>query len=254
MQLKAGRSGPIVFMIPGFGGSIDRFVMLGSRLDTPMPVYGIQACGVDGSSEPDTDVEQMVKRYLRLMGSLQPCGPYMLIGHSFGGTVAFEMARQIRAAGEQVGCLIVLDSNFAERLWPRQYFLRIMVKRLTGRVEEFLSTPPHYRTLYVSHLLDIAARKLHLAPQAIPQERPAAMFAHQIAFTQYTPAFYDGKMIFFRATCEDYPADPEPLWRRRTRALEIHSAAGGHLGMLDPEHVPTLAPKISACLLAATAG
>jgi thioesterase domain-containing protein len=158
------------------------------------------------------------------------------------------MAQQLRRAGERIGCLIILDSNFAESLWPRQYRLRIMAKRLGDRIAEFAATPPQYRLLYLTHMRDIVLKKFGRVPPAMPQETLGPMAAHEIAFAQYAPAFYDGKIIFFRAACEDYPADPRALWRNRTRELEIHFATGGHLSMLDPENAATLAPKISACL------
>ncbi|MGW7515328.1 amino acid adenylation domain-containing protein [Streptomyces sp. NPDC054796] len=74
------------------------------------PLYGLQARALTAPGTPGS-VEAMATDYLREIRRIQPTGPYHLLGWSFGGRVAFEMARQVREAGESVGLLALLDSN-----------------------------------------------------------------------------------------------------------------------------------------------
>ena len=75
-----------------------------------MPVYAIEARGVDNSSEADSDIDEMIEHYLDRIATVQREGPYFFLGHSFGGMAAFEMAQRLIAANEKVACLIVLDT------------------------------------------------------------------------------------------------------------------------------------------------
>jgi len=247
VEMKAGQPGPVVVMVPGFGGSVGRLAALAAGLATAMPVVAVEGRGVDGATPPDTGVEAMADHYLVQIAAAGVVAPYFLVGHSFGGLVALEMARRLIAARQTVASLIVLDSNYAERLWGWRYYLKIMAGRLAGRLREFSATPGRYKPLYVRFMLDKLLRKFR-APEPPAHGAAVAMAAHEYAFSQYDPGMYPDRMIFFRAAQMDYPADPEALWRRRVRALDVHAAAGGHLSMLDMPNVTGLAAAISTCL------
>ena len=80
-------------------------------MGTNQPVYGLQARGVANRSETAHDrVEDMATDYLNEMRKLQPVGPYRICGSSFGGLVAFEIARQLDRQGEKVETLSLFDT------------------------------------------------------------------------------------------------------------------------------------------------
>jgi thioesterase domain-containing protein len=245
--MKAGQPGPVVVMVPGYGGSVGRLTALATGLVTTMRVVAIEGRGLNGAVPPDSSVQDMAAHYLAQIEAAGVPAPYYLVGHSFGGLVALEMARRLLSSGKTVACLIILDSNVAERLWGWRYYLKITAGRLAGRLREFAATPGRYKPLYVRFMLDKYLRKFDR--QELPvQGALAVMAAHEFAFSQYDPGIYPDRVIFFRAAQEDFPADPEALWRHRVRELEIRVAAGGHLGMLDMPHMLGLAAEISACL------
>src|ERR1700733_4609240 len=95
VELKSGLSGPCLFIVPGLGGKVDGLVNFGALLQTPMRVFGSEARGVEGESPPHTEMTEIVQHNLVLLKSVQASGPYYLLGHSFGGIVAFEMARRL---------------------------------------------------------------------------------------------------------------------------------------------------------------
>jgi thioesterase domain-containing protein len=73
-------------------------------------VYGLQARDYTNLHHHSSTLEALASDYLSLIREIQPKGPYLLLGWSFGGMVAFELARQIESAGESVGLLAILDS------------------------------------------------------------------------------------------------------------------------------------------------
>lgn len=101
---------PPFFCIHGLGGNIVEFLHLARHLATDQPFYGIQARGLDGKEPYFTRVEDFAAHYIKQIRGLQPRGPYYLGGSSFGGLVAYEMARQLLAQGEAVAFLALFDS------------------------------------------------------------------------------------------------------------------------------------------------
>src|SRR5260370_4691198 len=90
--LKPGADMAPLFIVHGLGGNVVEILPLANRIETPRPIYGIQARGVDGIELPLQRVEDMAEAYLDAIRTVQPNGPYFLAGYSFGGLVAFEMA------------------------------------------------------------------------------------------------------------------------------------------------------------------
>jgi thioesterase domain-containing protein/acyl carrier protein len=88
---------------------------LATYLGQDRPLYGLEHQSQDGRPARYTTVEAIAGHYLAEVRSLQPVGPYLLGGFSFGGTVAFEMAQQLKRRGELVELLAMLDSHFPGR-------------------------------------------------------------------------------------------------------------------------------------------
>ncbi len=107
----AGSRTPM-FAIPGVGGNVIGYNDLARVMGPDQPFYALQSTGLDGSEEPFVRIEDIASRFLREIREVQPEGPYHLVGACMGGVVAYEMAQQLRAAGEHVGLLALLES------WP----------------------------------------------------------------------------------------------------------------------------------------
>jgi len=110
VALRRGGSEPPFFLVAGAGGVAAGFRPLASRLPDGVPVWGLQANGLENRALPDWSVRRMARRHLATVRELQPAGPYRLGGHSMGGLIALEMAQQLRRAGEEVELLAILDS------------------------------------------------------------------------------------------------------------------------------------------------
>jgi thioesterase domain-containing protein len=100
-----------LFCIPGAAASVTDFRDLAETLPPETPVYGLQPRGLEGQLVPHGDVPSAALAYVRAIRRVQPQGPYRLLGHSFGGWIAFEMALQLAAGGRAVAEVFIVDSE-----------------------------------------------------------------------------------------------------------------------------------------------
>jgi len=110
VAIKPNGSKPPFFCVHGLGGNVLEFYDLARRLGINQPFYGLQSQGLDGKQTLHTSLKEMAAHYIREMREVQPCGPYFIGGRSLGGIIAFETACQLRAQGQEVGLLALLDS------------------------------------------------------------------------------------------------------------------------------------------------
>ncbi|MGC2744996.1 MAG: amino acid adenylation domain-containing protein [Candidatus Angelobacter sp.] len=104
-----GNASP-VFGVPGVEGHVWSLQPLSKALAGDQPFYGLQSVGLDGKTPPSSSVEQTAQANVDALKAVQPQGPYRLIGHSYGGVVAYEMARILLEQREKVSSLALLDS------------------------------------------------------------------------------------------------------------------------------------------------
>ncbi len=104
----SGNATPI-FAIPGVGGNVLMFAHFAKLLGTERPFYGLQARGLDDSERPFKSIARMAAHYIAEARSVQPKGPYTIVGSCTGGVVAYEMTRQLRTQGDKV-VLLLLES------------------------------------------------------------------------------------------------------------------------------------------------
>ena len=123
VPLKEGRTKPPVLIVHGVGGRAS-FGVLAKHIRTENPIYGVQAKGVDGMEKPFGRIEDMAEYYLDALRGLESNGPYILIGYSFGGLIALEMAQRLSERGKQIALLAMLDTyphprhlSPTQRLW-----------------------------------------------------------------------------------------------------------------------------------------
>ena len=98
-----------LFIVGGVGGNVNNLLEFGTILGQYRPVIGMQTRGVLGHTQ-HTSIEAIARENIHYMKQRQPQGPYLVAGYSGGAFTAFEMARQLEAAGDRVSRLFVLDS------------------------------------------------------------------------------------------------------------------------------------------------
>ncbi|MDQ0937560.1 amino acid adenylation domain-containing protein [Streptomyces turgidiscabies] len=110
LPLRASGSRRPVFCVHPGSGMSWCYSGLVRHLSADIPVYGIQAAGLDGGEQLPATLEEMAAEYADLVQRTQPQGPYRLLGWSLGGNVAFAMAGELRARGQEVELLAFLDA------------------------------------------------------------------------------------------------------------------------------------------------
>ncbi|MBV9495836.1 MAG: amino acid adenylation domain-containing protein, partial [Acidobacteria bacterium] len=99
-----------VFAVPGAGGNVLSLQPLSRTLGDQQPFFALQAVGLDGKTPPHRSVEATAEANIAALKTVQPSGPYQLVGHSYGGVVAYEMARMLLERGEEISSLTLVDS------------------------------------------------------------------------------------------------------------------------------------------------
>lgn len=107
-----------LFFVHAVGGTVHAYAQLAAHLADTWALYGIEAAGLREGSTPRESVEDMALAYLQAIRQVQPHGPYRLGGWSMGGLVAFEIARSLETAGDEIALLTLLDTAFPSPLCP----------------------------------------------------------------------------------------------------------------------------------------
>ncbi len=105
----AGKKRPFFCVHPA-SGTVGVFFEVAQMIDPERPFFAFQPPGVDGEREPFFDLRVLASGYVRQMRKVQPKGPYTLGGWSVGGLIAFQMAHELRASGEEVALLVLCDT------------------------------------------------------------------------------------------------------------------------------------------------
>ncbi len=117
VPMHDGEGGPRqpFFLVAGMFGNVLNLRHLAHLLGGDRPFYGMQARGLFGDAEPQLTLEDAARDYIAELRQVQPQGPYLLGGFSGGGLTAWEMSRQLEAAGEEVSLLVLLDTPLPMR-------------------------------------------------------------------------------------------------------------------------------------------
>ena len=110
LPVQIGGDRPPLFMIHDGVGSVMAARPLAARLGPDQPVYAIRQRELSGRAHPAETLEEVATEYVAEIRRVVPDGPYLLFGHSFGGLMAFEMGRQLTAAGAPVALVGLGDT------------------------------------------------------------------------------------------------------------------------------------------------
>jgi thioesterase domain-containing protein/acyl carrier protein len=248
---------PKLFLVHGAGGNVLGFRDLAHYFGKDQPVYGLQARGVDGKQAPHTAIAEMADAYLAELREVQPHGPYHLGGYSGGGCVAYEMAQRLRALGEPVAFVGMIDSP-CPQMPRRGKFGQAFV-----HVGKMLRAGP----MYPVRLLRMKAerRAARVATQnageggVVPQAQRGfqVQFAFENAFANHRVQAYAGPVWLFRAEEQDYGARfvvTEDLgWAPFVGDLRVTACPGNHFTMCTEPNVQRLCQAMMQALDAAIA-
>ncbi|MGA8489219.1 MAG: amino acid adenylation domain-containing protein [Terriglobales bacterium] len=231
-------SQPPFFCIHGVGGNVVGFYELGRHMGPDYPFYGLQSQGLDGKHPCHARVEEMAAHYLSEIRTVQPKGPYFFGGFSFGGLVAYEMAQQLRAAGEEVGLVVLFDT------YPGN------LKPVTTSFIKLLLQPSRQHLLH--DLPKAARKKIHrtFLGLRVPRLLKHVRSSNKNAADHYILKPYNGKATLLRATEVSLRSmdDPHAAWSGLVGSLEIRDIPSDHYGILVEPQVGQLAQTLKDCI------
>ncbi|MBA3921185.1 MAG: non-ribosomal peptide synthetase, partial [Nostocaceae cyanobacterium] len=266
VEIQPKGSKPPLFCIHPLGGETLCYRDLARHLGSEQPVYGLQPIGLDGKELPHTRIADMASCYIQEIKSIQPNGPYFLLGWSFGGFVVYEMAQQLHSQGEKVSLLGMIDSvrpgyfqrapllmrvflhlnNIFQRgpayLWQKARGWTYQGKyEIQQRYKRYLNA--------AQHVLDITP---HLAEN---DEHLKVIDANMQALDEYIFQVYPGRMTLFRTSDENRceaigeQYDPQFGWGDiTTGGIDINYIPGSHLSVMEEPYVQVIAEQLKVYL------
>jgi natural product biosynthesis luciferase-like monooxygenase protein len=265
VEIEGRGSKPPLFCVHAHGGHVMFYRDLARRLGSDRPFYALQAQGVDGVLEPLTSFEQMATNYVEEIRGVQPHGPYRLGGDCLGGVLALEMARQLRAQGEDVALVAMFDSfhpryrpYLPRPLYELLHRLRLLfgfnlsnVRRLPRAEKIAYIRVKLGRGLYMlRYRLSDGQRKLGRGRMTSKDPLIRTQAALDVAFEGHDPRPYDGRVALFRSVQQPFGIRKDPTlgWSGVLNELEVHVIPSYFTtGVYEPV-VGRLAYELSRCL------
>ncbi len=204
------------------------------------PFYGLQSQGLDGSRPCHKTIEEMALHYIHEIRSVQPNGPYFLGGFSFGGLVAYEMAQQLRAGGEDVGLLVLFDTYPGNLAAEDNSFLGLLIHL-------------NWRNLF-RDLPKVVEKRIRRRMKWWRRRVQPALWdvrnSNTAAHNSYVLRPYEGRGTLLRAGKKSLRGskDPHAAWNGLIANLEIHEIPGDHFDILVQPHVNRLAECLKSCV------
>ncbi|MEM7534082.1 MAG: amino acid adenylation domain-containing protein [Chloroflexota bacterium] len=259
LQPKGDKT-PIFFVHPS-GGSAFSYHQIAALMGTERPFYAVQPRGTEPGQAFHDSVEEMAADYVKAIYEVQPEGPYLLAGWSFGGLVNIEMARIMEQDGKEAPLVIMIDT-------PAPYANNMGVE---DDVEFLLERLPYFHQQISLDKLDFYNSNEEKVKYMMQEMRIGGLLQpdiddkdarhwlnlykhHNQIADLYTPsAPFPGKIVFFTPG-EEIPFDvrmgsPEEWADFATNGLEILESAGNHFTMVSPTNTPVLVDHIQACII-----
>jgi NADPH:quinone reductase-like Zn-dependent oxidoreductase/thioesterase domain-containing protein/aryl carrier-like protein len=263
VRIKGGDPARPLFLIHPAGGHVYNYLALSHTLSIPHEIFGIKSEPIDRQIPPLTTLEEMATYYSQQIIKVQPRGPYVLGGASFGGALAYEMAQQLFAAGHKVALVFLIDTGNTETM-PKEeiedaevmaYLLRLAVD-IPDSLDDLKQLLPDEQLLY---FLERGKKANKLFPTVTLEEARQILQQSRInmrAMTSYKPGAYPGKLAFFQAMeqSEQKQNTLDPVWPKLARGGGvIVPVPGNHITMNFIPHVQLLGDKLSQLISEAMA-
>jgi amino acid adenylation domain-containing protein len=270
VPLRAGGEKPPLYFAAPVGGNVLSYHDLLLHLPHNLPCFGLQAVGLDGVQLPQRNINTIIDNYLQEVLSFQPEGPYYLLGSSFGGIVAYEMAQKLHDLGKSVALVVMFDAygpnyprrkpgvsrlrrrfykvmrridthlgNLAATNWRgRILYFRLKGQKLYNRFQRWLSQ----RFDQIMHPLPLELRKIRSAHMGVAKKKNRR---------KRELRRFGGRLVLFRAAKQPLGIYPDPTlgWSKVAGDdIEIYEIPGHHTSIIYEPRVSVLAEKLNRIL------
>lgn len=258
LNSKRGDASPL-FVVAGMFGNVLNLRHLALQFAEERAVYGLQARGLVGDDAPHETVQEAAADYIAELRQVQPVGPYLLSGFSGGGITAYEMAQQLRAAGEEVAVLALLDTP-------------LPVRPSLGRKDRLLIKVAELRSKGLGYLGEWFVNRVAWefdkrrtdgdAGQGASFNNTKIEAAFLRSMARYETPNWDGPMVLFRppldrhwkvsagnwiSSAKEYVFDDND-WTRYAPKIQVIEVPGDHDSMVLSPNVVVLATELRAII------
>lgn len=268
VSIKATGSKTPIYLIHGVGLNVLIFSPLAKYLDPEQPIYGIQAKGLNGIDKLFNRMEDIAAHYIEEILAQNPHGPYAIGGYSFGGLIAFEMSKQLKAMGKEVILTCMLDSCAYESFHHQPLLKRIALKShelfmrtvwalifMTQEPKIVIMNKIKYAQILLGQLFEKLSIKKTTPRDKYTEYSKRATQMYNAAFRNYKLTPYDGRVDVFRSKRQTYymPDFKYLGWKPYAKqGVVVHEVPGYHLDMFKYPNVEGFAKILQDCLDKAT--
>jgi len=246
-----------VFAVAGHNGDVFCYRFLAQHLGEDQPLYGLEPPGRDGQGEPLTRIEDIAAYFASQIRAFRPDEPCIIAGYCAGGSIAFELARQLAQARTAVRFLALFGAPYPTvyRLLPElRYQFRFQVERLVRHVRAMVMLSSGERRSYIAQRL----RNIRVQQStALPEESDSALAlrakverATIRAARRYKPRHFAGRVSLFLPCQAWVGSGAETLrWRAVAQQSEEYFGPDGcdHDIMLREPHAAAFAKLFRQC-------
>lgn len=258
------RNRPPIFLLHVLGRGLRFCRSMLPYFDPDQPVYGLST-HLSGESVSNR-VEDLAMHYAQQIRILQPQGAYFLVGISFGGLVAFEVAQQLQRQGQEVGLLALLDTMLPSAIQKQSTAQQAQQHWRSLATNGWPYLAQKLRDKWVNQIQDMreSVQQLHLEIRlrfyqttrlAFPEDLQDYHHRQQNmqSGAAYIPEPYSGQITLFRAGQRGdrvrFAIDPSLGWREfAAGGLEVYDVPGTHLGMVEEPCVQVLIQQLQHCI------
>lgn len=263
VPIKPSGTQPPLFIIHGAGLNILNFVHIVDHFDPDQPIYGFQGIGPNGFENWFQSIEEMAARYIKSVLEINPKGPYALAGFSFGGIVAFEMAKQLKEQGKTVSIIAMLDTYVHSSYYYGPYWQKKLIRYYdrTYRRIDFLKqmlTSWESLKLRLNSKNEYLVKKYFVKNKNISEQEAIALekfneanFMVDKIIDRYQLIPQELEVELFRAeNDESYKLDAIHLgWKKAAlKGVNIYNITGNHLNIVSPPNDKVLAEMLQDLL------
>lgn len=227
VSLKKGNKKPPLFFVHPIGGTIFPYVKLAKQIDNSLPIYAIQDPGLQSEQHFFKTFEELAAHYLSEIKQVQPRGPYFLSGWSYGGSVSFEIAKQLEKEGEAVKFLGMIDSwrKFADVFKDKEYFKSVLAPQ--GRNTGLIKNDP----LNFEKWIELQWHRMEL-------------------LYKYTPPKINAEITLFKAEelLPEYALveDTYNHWKKHSsQPIRVYKIPGNHQTIVEPPNICRLSKIVN---------
>jgi thioesterase domain-containing protein len=250
---------PPIFAVAGHAGDVFCYRALSHALGSDQPFYGLEPAGLDEITNPLGQVDEFAEYFATAVREFNPKGPFAIAGYCAGSAIAIELARRLKAQGQNVALLIMFGGPY-----PTSYGLVSQLKqkalhaasRVSHHTRSIASLPVARRPAYVMSVLDRGIRSLKSrifdgVSDPIAARRKVVEDKTLDAVRRYRPQYFDGRLsiILPNEGCAD-SLDQPLRWRQHVAALDVFAGPQGCDGdnMLLTDFAPATARLVEESL------